>query len=423
MLVIVFQDNNEEENQRSTNATGTYLEHFNEYCLLKIFEEESLSWMDLCSVAECCKRFQRISQRVFPKDLSVRGGNGRYDVASRKYLHRKDRASQSIERIFKNFGACLAEVSISPKYRHESQEPPNSLLHLVTEYICEDTLKSLKIRGLEIPAVLTVKLKTIFEQLLLLDLANVSVVDDDTTVFADLKSMIELRVEKCDAIIRGKIFSKLERFTYRSDSPIDQPLTTFIRSHPNLTKLNLSTRVHDKTDNTRILKVIVNSCKELKELSLDIGRIKPSSLRKLQSLKSLNILKLCGVKCDDFKFLSTMTELRELHLFVCRSLPGESSQFAFLAQLTTLHIQGGRISGGVDVVGMINELINLEELAVVGMWTTFVLNEETFSKIVDVVKERKNVLTLRCDFNFVLNLKSCEENKKVKLLRPDRLID
>lgn len=414
-MCFVCQANN--ELQRPTNTTGTCLDHVNEYCLLGIFEVDSLSWMDLCSVAETCKRFQRISQRVFPKDLCVRGGNGYCDVSSRKYLHNKNRAAQTVERIFKNFGSRLTEVSVSPKYRHE--KPSNNLLNLVAEY-CGEDLKSLTIRGLNIPASLTVKLNEIFKRLQLLDLRNVSVVHG-TKVFADLNSMIELRVENSDAIL-ANIFTKLESFTYRSDAPLKRSMPKFIRTHPDLKTLNLGTRVNSADDNANILKVILQHCTELKELILDIGSIRASSLQKLQALKSLNILKLSGVNCYDFEFLSAMRELRELHLFVCH-LPGDLKQFTFLAQLNTLHIQGGRMSGAVDVVGMINVLINLKELTVAGMWKTFVLTEGTFHKIVGVVTGRPHVLTLKCNFNFVLNVKSGGENRKVKLLTPDRLID
>lgn len=118
-----------------TNTTGTYLQDINEDCLIEIFSLKSLSLMDLCSIAESCSRFQLISQRLFPKNLRVYGkGHGLYDVASSEYLNNNDLSSQAIERILKNFGSFLSEISITSYCEErEHEEQSHFMLNLVSE--------------------------------------------------------------------------------------------------------------------------------------------------------------------------------------------------------------------------------------------------------------------------------------------------
>lgn len=158
-----------------------------------------------------------------------------------------------------------------------------------------------------------------------------------------------------------------------------------------------------------VMQVVGNSCIELEELKLVILHSTVFHIQPPQGFKSLKTLKLCVVSCENFQCMSALTNLRELHLLYC-GLPKDSNQFAFLTQLTKLHIHRPYGTDSIDVVEVIRQLINLEELTL-----NELLDQETFSKIVAIVKKRPNVLTLRC-FDLKFNLKKYGENQKVRLL-------
>lgn len=156
--------------------------------------------MDLFSIADTCKRFKQIVQRVFPKDLKIYiyiGGDGNYNVSSRKYLQSKYRPSQDIERILKNFGSPLSEFSIE-----DDRSDELFLWNCVTEY-CVDTLEELEMFSLEISAVSAVKSKPVFKRLQLLLLCSCTIVGDQAP-FADFDSLVELKLgylKHCNLVI------------------------------------------------------------------------------------------------------------------------------------------------------------------------------------------------------------------------------
>lgn len=174
-----------------------------------------------------------------------------------------------------------------------------------------------------------------------------------------------------------------------------------------------------------VLQVIGNGCKELEEFALDITATNASSLQPLQRIQSLKTLKLRDVSCDDLKLIPALTKLRELHLIDCR-LPEDSNQLALLTQLTKLYINEKKKNCDwlPVLLDIIRRLTNLEELhfSIGKFWEEgFVLDEKIFSKIVSIVRGRPKVLTLKCDFDF--NLKTCDENQKVRLIRPKHLFE
>lgn len=65
--------------------------------------------------------------------------------------------------------------------------------------------------------------------------------------------------------------------------------------------------------------------------------------------------------------------------------------------------------GASEVVEIIKHSINLEEFSV--DWS---LDEQSFCRIVRIVKGRPQERELKCEFEF--NLKNCDEKQKVKLL-------
>lgn len=396
-----FQANDNKELQiELTNATGTYLHHINDYCLLEIFASQSFTLMDLCCLAETCSRFKEITGRVFPKGLSIKYCRAEdYKIKSKKYSRSRGHREQDIERIFKNFGSFIQAISLS-SFSVRCEYKTYFVLNLVGRH-CVDNLRSLTIDNMKINEVVAAKLKPIFKQLQLLDLMFV-VIMCDKTLFEGLDSLVELRLYDagdCRTILENT-FPKLKHFRFYQDYFfINKFLINFVARHTGLKTLHLDTNL----DAREILKVIGNSCKDLMKLSIEMVSTRTSSLLPLGALKQLETLELQHASLNNLKFMPTLTNLRELHLDCCYP-PKDLNQIAFLAHITKLRIFQGFMYGSFDIVDLIRQLINLEELTI---QNRFVLEEETFFKVVRLVKGRPNVLVLKCKFNFSVNLKIC----------------
>lgn len=371
------------------DKTNLRITDLNEDCLIKIFS--SLALMNWCSLAETCRYFEQITQRNFPKVVTVDTLQNGLRIASMKYLPSGNQTLQGAKRILKKFGSIV---------------------------------ESLTIEGFERPVILNVLLEPIFQGLQRLCLHNV-IVDVNQNIFANLDSLIELNAWSVDnsIAILGSIFPKLERLRCGRIVQIENPFSTFISCHPRLKILHL-----DMPSSGMLWKVIADSCKELEELGLWSCRL-PHHLahalasemtihfQAMQSLKSLKTLRLWNISLGDFQFLLDLTELRELHLNHCR-LPNDFSQLELFTQLKTLDIVEGFTAISFDVVDdVVGRLITLQELSIAELnLRDFVLDEETFSRIVGIVKERPHTLTLKCKFNFDLNSRSSYENQTVRLI-------
>lgn len=166
-----------------------------------------------------------------------------------------------------------------------------------------------------------------------------------------------------------------------------------------------------------VLQEIYNSCKELKELLIDIGERNNVSIQPLQTSKSLSTIKIWFSKFEDFKVFSNLSALRELSLIIC-ILPKESCHFSVFAHLTKLELCNWYSASDLDVldvVGIISQLLNLRELIIFRRRKPFVLDKKTFSEIAGVVKGRPNLLTLICEINFKVE-ESWDEGQMIKLL-------
>ncbi len=388
----------------------------NDDCLLQIFAVKSLDLLDLSSLAETCKRFQQLVQRVTPSELDVRTVRTRdypYLVVS-KNNSQYSTATNDIKRIFKNFGSSFNAISFTGLGDTEY-----FLLNQITDH-CSQNLKCLRLDHLRIPEILTVKLQTIFKQLQKLELSVVCCTELHQTLFADCHSLVELTVgwvENCGSILEN-IFPKLERFTYNKRKLVDsmknprkeqswETLSTFISRHSTLKALELDFFSCDEKCKNDILQAICNSCKNLEELFLypDARRVSPPqplrALKSIQELKSLRTLKLRYESFVNFEFLSSLSQLRELILGNCR-LPSDSNQLATLTQLSKLNICFCEVPVDLDVVGVIRQLVNLKEFGLVrnqsnGLY--FKLNKKKFQKINEIVQGRPHLLILHCEFD------------------------
>lgn len=412
----------------------TSFQSLNDYCLLEILSVSSLGLMDLCSVAETCLRFRQIiGLRVVRKlkFTELYGGNceiksGNYKLSTSKY--------GDMEKIFSSFGSFLLSVSISNTNRRSDNIFGSFLLQLVAEH-CDGCLEKLKISNLKIPKSLTAKLKSTFQRLRVLKLELVWLKDE--TLLDDCSSLVELRVlwsKNCSSILESG-FQRLERFEYGKRkmaryNSMRYPnrertlaaLLVFISSHTSLKRLSLSFPRCDDRCKSDIVQTISDSCKQLEELAIWVGRgtLTSSNLQPLAALKSLRTLSLHGAFLQDFQFAKPMTALRELRLCLFR-LPNDYSQFQSLTQLTQLELNGKMHQStrdAFDVVGIVSRLTHLEKLRVHDRRRMpFVLDEETYSKLIVMVERRVRALTLNCKFSF----KNCDENRMVRLLPIDAI--
>lgn len=408
-------------NIQLTNITGTRLENLNEDCLLKVFEDKSMGLMELCSLAETCKRFLPITRRIFPKEFEVVQEYGGHCMIQRfvrsasfiKYDQNDTYNEQDIQRFFKNFGSSWTALDIS------QEDGSNFLINLTMEH-CIGNLKRLKIRGHSTmrPAVINEKFKPILQQLKTLDLRCVYI--EDRTVLAELNDLVALRIEFKDRGILENIFLKLEQFAYKM-SPYERlidphHLSTFISRHTILKTIDFEFYGTSDVCSKIVLQAIAESCNELEYLRVFFGTVSVAAFEPLQSIKSLRTLELVGVSFEGIaELLSTLTNLRELSLQWCH-LSNNLRQFDSVAQLTRLNVGNCKINQK-DLVDIIKRLENLEELTIYENFTetSFELDLRMFFNIKGIVKHRENVLTLTCKYDF--ELKFCEEkNQKVKLV-------
>lgn len=375
-------------------------------CLIEIFSMKSFDLMDMCSIADTCKRFRTIIQRIIGKTICFKGE--RYcSFTSKRFVYRTDKRSD-IESIFRNFGSCFSTVFVFA----EDEQQECFLLNLIVVH-CGEKLKSLCILHLRITATLAKDLKPIFKQLNTLSLSSVSI-EGSWSTFTELDSVVDLdvsRVKNCSTIL-DNFYPKLQQFTYQKDTikPAEncsdpeeyqdrqslETISIFIKRHPTLKSLDIDFEC-DHNCWTVILQAIGNSCKKLQKLTIGTGcdrqMFSSDFLQPLQALTLLRIVKLTAVSFEDFCVFANLPELRELELQHC-ILPQTKDHFAYLAQLTNLSlIESKTMSGSFDMADIVSRLVNLTQFLAL-QW--FTLDTTTLWKIVDIVKGRSNVLTLVC---------------------------
>lgn len=108
--------------------TGTTFNDLNDYVILQILLMESLSLMDLCSLAETCTRLKRLVEPLFPSEFGIRAESvHKYQIESESFPV-IDGTADDVERILKNFGSRLSTLSVKRN---------DVLLHMAAKY-CGD---------------------------------------------------------------------------------------------------------------------------------------------------------------------------------------------------------------------------------------------------------------------------------------------
>lgn len=427
-----------------TNATETSLQHLSEDCLLEIFSSSSLTPLDFCSLAKTCKRFKQITQRVFPRDYKIVVG-AKSDYYAREYkFQSKDYSAsqqsvQDVGRVLTNFGSYLSALTLY------DNDP--IVTNLVAQYCDDGSLLAIEVFALETIEDLRVEFSKIFQRLLTLSINGAyseQRLDGSTAIQLNFDSLVELKVmyvSRCSAILENT-FPKLERFSFQ---PLDfqgyDTLLNFIGRHKDLRAIAWLTSFSLDFRND-FVSAIGNSCKELEELTLrncqknailDFSQLHGLTKLKmldveislndynqlvtlLQALKSLEIVKISTetVRDELVAALSQLQNLRELHFISCYFT---STLWPMLPGLTKLRLVNNEFFK-TDLLNMISQLKDLEELEIYSWGYAFVLKESTYLKIVRIVEERSNELTLKCRFEFDERfVNNGSENLKVKLIK------
>ncbi|XP_037037774.1 uncharacterized protein LOC119075441 [Bradysia coprophila] len=425
-----------------TNKTGTNLADLNEYCLLDIFSCDYLTPADLSSLADTCKRFKQIAERVFPKQFGIISEKyliGRETSDSKsKYFRQK-----SIESILKNFGFRLSTFKLD--------ETNEDVVSLIAKYCSKVHLTRLEIHGMKSIEGVRLQLQSIFNRLLKLSVNNCDFRGTSPDITCD--ALIELRITEstgCGPILT-KTFPNLERFIYRYDSMWSKIsddntsiIVAFIENHRHLKTLQLiGSSIYC---NSELVDAIGNSGQELEVLTLQsLMRPKISfDVPNLLSLPKLWRLDL-DINFENYNQIIALLQaspvLREVKLYFEVEIPVQVfdslAQQQHLRELILYYYSFDRIDwsmltqlrklvlftlvskfGPVDLLKIVRQLTNLEELRVDDYKGSdaFLLSERDFDRIVRIVERRSNVLTLKCRHEFKLS-ENCEKNRKVKLLK------
>lgn len=409
-----------------SNTTGTYLQDINDDCLQEIFLMDSITLMDLCSIAETCTHFREIADGVFLKKFAFYVWESSLGTSA-----------NDVKRILIHFGSLISKFGILQSPEDEDMTTATCITNLVTRY-CINTLESLHIDGYEIPEVTTVKLKPLFKHLERCTMSNVTINGNGKELFANCESMNYLNIQFLNnpADILLNVFPKLEMFTYKSYGCDDEYLLAiFISRNKSLKGLAI---YRGDLLKTSILEVIGDSCKGLTVLSIEITLANEKAFKSLQALdqlkqlaiyadyknitnliqqiqplKSLEFLDLSNV-IGDSEFIAALLQLknlRQLYLVDIIEL-NNFDALGSLVDLTTLSIRYEDEIGNVDcnIVDMIKRLIHLDTLEI--YTDAFILDKKTFSKIVKIVKGRSKMLELYCQIDFVYEY---DENENVRL--------
>lgn len=425
-----------------TNKTGTYLQDLNDYCLLEIFSSDLITPKELCSLAETCKRFKQLTQRVFPKKFGIeccRVDKYKFQLTTKDYDWGYFTV-RGVERILKNFGQHLSTLTLRDM----------DVAKLAAKYCGDVTLRRLQIYKLESIEGLAVCLNTIFQRLPALTVDCCDFRKDVTSNDLNCDSLIELEILYtlgCDAVLKHT-FPNLERLTLNGYATFGTDyiniLFDFVRRHRQLKAIKLAGLCDEGLcDRVPLLSVINNCCKELEELTLECflnwetstivstmenfaklkmldvefaccskySHIVPLLNQGLQSLETIKIMSAFKMSRHFFDALSQQPNLRELYLTYC---PIKNVPWTKLTRLRKVYLHELSEFNTTDLLNIVRDLINLKILEC--YVDHVVLNEEVYLDIVKIVQPREHVLTLKCYCNFNPSEK-CDESQKVKTIK------
>lgn len=354
----------------SLNDQKTEFLNLNDDCIQKILSMKCLTAMDLCSVAETCRRLKDIATREFRRE------HKECDIRS---LSKSD--INAAQRILKHFGSEIRQLKIlTARY---SVEWPREILTSVTEH-CTNNLQSLHLSGFGIPQDFTAKLKSLFKNLQKLTMEECAFAGASEESFADCGSLVELRIRGCRDVIPFILvntFTKLQQFECNEREGSDS-LESFISRHMNLQSLQIScalgSSVLRRIAECKRLETLgcwiskdanatldLSSFGHLRELTIDCSRRNVSVIAPgLKQLKCLEQLKFFRAEIDSgfVRTLSQLERLRVLKLWHCTGLHS-LNRIDYLSQLKELDIISSEPID-LDIVLVVHRLNQLNFLTV-----------------------------------------------------------
>lgn len=378
-----------------TNVTGTHLLNLIDDCLYEILSSESLTLMDLCSLAETSTRLFEMSNRIFKKrykDFHLSSSVGTFD---------------QIRRVFINFGSSMSKLWFDFQSRKTIR-----VMNMVRFY-CLETLQSLTIDYFALTGVEKNFFKEFGSLVELIVSGYRSYYPSPLTIFES--TFPKLKIFECNCPTLSLIIISKWKSTWND----------FISRHNNLETLRL--KQFGGCINT-LLVTISNHCNQMENLQItSIGytpQLREDALVKLTTLPKLKKLQ---IECDEqnvIKFAKELQSLESLEFLELHNISGDSELLPVLSQLKKLHVlQLSFCRFFPDDVTHLAELfkglVNLKTLSIQALYV-YTMNEDTYLKIVDVVRvlAHKPQVTIRCsmDVNFqykMSTLRSHEENNQI----------
>lgn len=315
--------------------------------------------LDLCAIAETCKRFQQIAQRVFPTKLNFPRTKQGYWLETKHYS-RGNHNERDVKRICMNFGPCITELCIClqtdehfwideirnwnailqntfPKLKRFSLMCGTDTLHLLRFLQRHKGLKALKLCKY-----VEDRYKTVFWQ-----------------AISNCKELEELTI--------GKVYDW----------------------KPDLSKLQNLKQLHLHTISGCATEYIVE-------------------LQALQSLETLTIDSVRDDGLEFFKSLERLKNVREMNL-VFQDYLKDTTNWKLLSHLTKLSVAPLM---NANVGGIIKQLTNLEKLEIPRFYA---MHKRHFLEIVKIVEGRPHMLTIKCRFRDCLK-DYCNEYRNVRLI-------
>lgn len=287
------------------------------YEIFRIFQTSHLGLLDLCSLAETCKRFRAIARDVAPKELAFWMVFGHDQYSIQPMCHYEQSVPNFVtKRTLSLFGQCLTSVTIDGDASEDDQ-----LIEWVVEH-CK--LEHLAIRYYHFARKNSIKMQPVFKHLHQLGLELITM-SYDAKLFAGMESLSILRVhcvENCGAILRNT-FPKLEHLSYEKKFVIREKvvrpfkhqnvitLASFFVRHPRLKTIEMRFSC-DALCTKVIFHTICSNCADLEEFAFSCGLVSAADIEYVKQLKSLKILSLERIWFESKDFRGALKEMGQL---------------------------------------------------------------------------------------------------------------
>ncbi|XP_055313523.1 uncharacterized protein LOC129574906 [Sitodiplosis mosellana] len=270
---LVTEHNVSTERKRKRKGQLKFMD-LNDDCLLAVFG--NMNVIELCDVAETCKRTQALAQYHF--HLKQR----RLDLVSLAGHNPK-----LALRLLRNFGGHASSLNMARDlFPHKKEAASRKLLSLIAKYCRANVLTQLSLSQFSIALVSMKDLKELFGSLEMLKLENTTIKGCTLGPFKGNLKVLKLKdSDFCDSAY---------------PVPVYKPLITFINTKKVLQCLSICSSTRSVP--SRICQAI-GELKDLKELELDeqgLGDCEKTFRQICRHLLELNHLKVLKLNCHGY---------------------------------------------------------------------------------------------------------------------------